>query len=365
MPETRRISLDPGFGSFKAAAISDGRPAVAVVTSVVGVGQTDLGLLSLGRVGRHRPREKPYTVTFDGVDYLVGPGVAQYAQPVERMDMRRLADGPELRAILYATLHQLLGPGEVQVALLSGLPVEVLADRKVALQTLRGLRSWLIGSHVFAVDGQETAITITAVEAMGQPVGSYFAWGLNNAGHWARANGDLRVPVGICDIGFNTVDLLSVQGGQILGRFTGGDTLGVRRAAELLIQGVQGQHGRKLSLHEADALLRQRKPHLYTPDGEVDIAALVQQSLVAATDAIISLVDRRWDNGCQFGHLFFTGGGSELLRQALLQQYPKGVVLPDPVTANAVGLARYAQRSGVFPAQLSESTGNHRKIPAL
>jgi hypothetical protein len=32
------------------------------------------------------------------------------------------------------------------------------------------------------------------------------------------------------------------------------------------------------------------------------------------------------------------------LRATLLRQYPQGVVLPNPVTANAEGLARYAVR---------------------
>lgn len=30
------------------------------------------------------------------------------------------------------------------------------------------------------------------------------------------------------------------------------------------------------------------------------------------------------------------------MREALLRLYPRGIVLTDPVTANAVGLARYA-----------------------
>lgn len=37
-------------------------------------------------------------------------------------------------------------------------------------------------------------------------------------------------------------------------------------------------------------------------------------------------------------------GGSEALRNHLLSHYPEGVVLPDPVMSNALGLARYAVR---------------------
>lgn len=350
MAELRRLALDPGFGSCKAATImDDGRPAVAVVPSVVGVGQTDLGLLSLGQVGRRRTPDRPLTVTFDGADYLVGAGVARYARPIERMDFNRLADGPDLRAMLYATLHTLFHQEVSRIALLVGLPVEVMADEKMGKQTLQRLRSWLVGAHTFTVEGQGATLAVAAVEAMAQPAGSYFAWGLDNAGRWARANGDLKVPVGICDIGFNTVDLFSVQGGQIVARFTGGDTLGIRRAAGLLAQSAHERYGRKLSLHEADALLRQRKPLLYTADGEVDVVVQVRQALETATEAIVALLEERWGNGRQFVHLLFTGGGSELLREALLQHYPYGVVLPDPVTANALGLARYAQRPGVFP----------------
>ena len=52
----------------------------------------------------------------------------------------------------------------------------------------------------------------------------------------------------------------------------------------------------------------------------------------------------RWGNGRQFTHLLFTGGGAETLRDDLLRQYPHGVVLPEPITANAIGLARYGVR---------------------
>ena len=68
------------------------------------------------------------------------------------------------------------------------------------------------------------------------------------------------------------------------------------------------------------------------------LRALAEQTLGA------SFVERQWGNGRQFVHLLFTGGGAEALRATLLRQYPQGVVLPNAVTANALGLARYAAR---------------------
>jgi hypothetical protein len=151
--------------------------------------------------------------------------------------------------------------------------------------------------------------------------------------------------VAVCDVGFNTLDLFAVQGGEIVARFTGGDTAGMRRAAELLAGAVRAQHGVEMSLHEADALLRRRRPRLHTAGGEVDLRPLVSQAHDAAAAGVVTFVERQWGNGRQFAHLLFTGGGAEALRDGLLRQYPHGVVLPAPVTANAVGLARYARRA--------------------
>lgn len=339
-----QLGVDPGFGNFKAAAVTPKGVDVAVVPSVVGVGEMDLGLLSLGDLGGRRRRPLPDRVAFGGVEYLVGEGVESFARPVQRMDFLRLSDGPELRALFYAALFRLLGPGEHPVAAIVGLPVGVMADREQAMETLEGLRRWMVGEHRFAVNGREAILQVAAVRAMAQPAGAFFSWGLDNSGRWVRGRAGLQAPVAICDIGFNTLDLFAVRNGEVVARFTGGDTNGIRRAAELLITAARMGHGVELSLHAADALLREKRPILYTAAGELDMKPRVQQALDAATAGIIALMESRWGNGRQFAHLLFVGGGAALLREALMRQYPHGVVLPDPVTANAVGLARYAVR---------------------
>ncbi len=342
---THFLGLDPGFGGFKVVeATGEGHRSVHL-PSVVGVGDTDTGLLSLGTFGGHRFDHRPVAVSWNGVSYLAGNRVAHYARPIERMDFLRLSDGPELRALTYAALGSLLGPGEHAVSLMLGLPVEVMADRERALATLKGLREWLIGEHRFILDGDAMSLTVAAVKAMAQPAGAFFAWGLDDAGHWVRPASDLKAPVGVCDIGFNTLDLFAVEGGQVVARFTGGDTLGLRRAAELLGSQVRREHGVALSLHEADALLGEKRPQLHTPAGITDLQAVSHQALDATTGEILGFVESHWGQGRQFAYLLFTGGGSEALRPELTRLYLHGLVLPDPVTANALGLARYAQRA--------------------
>lgn len=338
------LGVDPGFGNFKVAAPDS---AAVVVPSVVGVGSTDTGMLSLGTFSRGRHRgSTPDEVAFQGVTYLVGEGVARFARPVQRMDFLRLSDGPELRSLFYDALYGALGPdaeGAV-LSLMVGLPVEVLADTESARATVQGLRSWVVGEHAFAVNGVSRVVRVAAMKAMAQPAGAFFSWGLNPDGRWSRDKADLKAPVAICDIGFNTLDVFTVQAGEVVARYTGGDTAGMRRATELLIGAVQSRYGVQLSLHEADSLIRQRDPRLYTSDGEAALAPLARQALDTAAAGIATFLEQRWGNGKQFAHLLFTGGGASVLKDALLRQYPHGEVLPDPVGANAVGLARYGVR---------------------
>jgi hypothetical protein len=76
----------------------------------------------------------------------------------------------------------------------------------------------------------------------------------------------------------------------------------------------------------------------------MDLCAAVRQARDAAAASVLMFIERQWGSGQQFAHVLFTGGGSEALKNHLLSHYPEGVVLPDPVMANALGLARYAIR---------------------
>lgn len=315
-----------------------------IVPSLVGVGKTDFGLLSAGNL-RRTARNLPFIVQWNGTQYLVGHHVEQYTTPTERMDFLRLADGPEARALTYATLASLMPDGVPLTASIEiGFPVEVMMDRALATQILRDLRVWLSGTNRFLVDKKEYQITIENIQAVAQPAGAFFAWGMNNQGTWARASNDLNVMVGIYDIGFNTLDIFTVSGGEIVGKFTGGDTAGIRRAAEALTRAVKEKYDVSLSRQEADRYLREEKPVLSCYQGNMDIQPLVTQSLDTASAAIGDFIETLLDNGKQFRYLLFTGGGAEMIRSSLLRRYPHGQVLPNPVMANALGLARYGRR---------------------
>jgi hypothetical protein len=360
----RNVALDPGFGGAKAAEVQNGEIKVVTVPSVVGIGSTEVGMLDLAGVTGRRRRcsGQPLVIAFEGIEYLVGHGVAEYTRPVERLDFHRLSDGPELRALTYATLFELLADrrdnGTVHdINLVVGLPVEVLQGPD-AHQTVKVLRRWLEGEHRFGVDGQEATFNVHTIRPMAQPVGAFFQWGLSLDGQWSRDKADFMLPVAVLDLGFNTLDLLGVKGGTVQARYTGGDTLGMRRAATVLADSVRRQYRRSMSLHEADAYLRDyirgngrrrvKMPTGGVDGGWVDIRPLVRSALDTAGGQVMAFVERTWSNGRQFSHLLLTGGGCLALGDRLKQQFGHAILFGDPVTANAQGLARLAQRRGLF-----------------
>ncbi len=347
------LGLDPGFGGFKLAEVTPEGLRTAYLPAVVGVGDTDIGLLSLGGLGRRRNGHAPRAVSWDDARYLVGPHVTRYARPLQRLDFQRLAHGPELRALTYGILGEMLGLGQHDVRLIIGLPVAIMADRERATTTLKALRKWLVSEHLFTVDDARCQVAVQQVKALAQPVGAFFAWGLDDAGRWRRPADDLKAPVGVCDIGFNTLDLFAVEGGQVIARFTGGETLGMRRAAELLADLVRRAHGVSLALPQADALLREKSPAIYVDGQRRSVRSLTAQALDATAANALAYIERHWGDGRQFAHLLFTGGGSQALRTPLLRTWPHGLILPEPLTANAAGLARYARRVFKLPALAS------------
>jgi plasmid segregation protein ParM len=349
--KTRLIGLDPGFGGVKVAEVQAGEMHTHHVPSVVGVGTTDAGALSLAGVVRGARRGAlPHVVAFNGAEYLVGANVHRYARPIERMDMARFTEGPELRALLYVALYRLLDGGGHRLALAAGLPVEVLQDAELARATERQMAHWLTGRHRFTLDGTGVTFEVVKVRAkIAQPVATWFDWGLNLAGQWARGRVAARAPCLVVDQGFNTLDLLVVEGGRISTRYTSGDRLGMRRAAEMTARNVGQRHGVELSLHEADRLVRQvvggKQAHTYVLGQRTEVTPLVRQAVNALAADVVRFVERNVGAGRKF-QVLLTGGGALALAPRLLRQYPHAQVVDDPVQANARGLAKLAVRPG-------------------
>lgn len=347
---TLNLAVDPGFGGFKTAYINGQGPQACTLPSVVGAGSLRQSELSTG-LGRGRAHQQPYSIQFNGLQYLVGPNVHRHARPVERLDFQRLNDGPELKALIYTSLWQALGDGDHNLNLLIGLPVEVLQNRAMASSTLSSLRGWLEGEHEFSVNGEIISLAVNQVKAMAQPMGAFFCWGSNDQGQWVQPD-DPHAKFAIGDVGFNTFDAFVIEDARVNERYSGGDTLGLRRANSFIRSVARDQYGVNLSLHEADDLIRTRlagrAPMLHHSQDSTNISPVIDQALDDNFAQIATYLEETWGNGRQFRRIILTGGGAEALRDRLLRLYPQALVLPNAQEANAIGLAKFAQRESVF-----------------
>src|SRR5512136_539882 len=161
--ETVYMGFDPGHNANKFARVQGDEITAYALPAAVGVTSRSRkeGLSVDGLIRTQQVTRQPFRVVFEGIEYLVGPNVDQFTEPIDRLDLERFSDSPELRAAFYAGTYRLLNGGPHRLALAMALPVMVLEDKQEALKVEQGIRSWLVGEHVFSVDGVETAVTVT------------------------------------------------------------------------------------------------------------------------------------------------------------------------------------------------------------
>jgi hypothetical protein len=277
------------------------------------------------------------------------------------VDFDRLSYCLELRVLIYAAIaglftqitragHQ-IPKDTVKMGLLIALPVQIL-ESPTARQVIQSLETWIVGAHCFELDNNPFRFDIQALKIMAQPLGSFFEWGLNLNGDWSRPPSDLKASIGIFDQGFNTTDLFHIQQGQIVKRYTGGETLGQRRAAKIMQDLLEQRTGRRATLYEADEYIRQfsngHPAEIIVQGAKFDLKPLARQALDVAAGELRAFISQIWEDGNQFDYIILTGGGTLALGNRIRSVFTQVVELTDPVTANVRGLARFAQRIGIF-----------------
>jgi hypothetical protein len=344
---------DPGFNANKIARVQGEEILTYVLPSSVGEpnrAKKD-GLTLAGVVRPQRASRYPFRVVFEGIEYLVGPNVSEFTDPIDRMDFDRFKDSPELRATFYAAIYRIINGGAHRLALAIALPVEVVQDRDEAIRVERAMRRWLVGEHVFSVDGVETALTVTNIRAkIPQPVATWFDWGMDTQGQWIRGRDAQRAPALVVDGGFNTLDVLVVEDGRISQRISEGDTLGMRRAAERLIRTIKHTYGPELELHQANRLIQAvvtgQKAETYVGGQLTDVTAEARRAVQSLEADVYNFLDRTVGKAKDAYNILLTGGGALAMSTTLLRQFSKATMMYEPVLANARGLAKLSMRPG-------------------
>lgn len=317
------VAFDPGASATK------GRTATSSVSlaSTVALHTPNQvqGLAGL------RTRKRPLTITTAQGEFWTGPGAHDFGRPVENLDFERLTGAPEMRALFYAALTQLFPHDATEpLMLLVGLPIAALAGND-APETLRRVKEFLSGPHQWQADGQPHTAHIQQVVVTGQPVGALFEYFLQPDGtpHPAR-RADYMQEVGVLNLGFSTVDLLTSRQGQLIERLTGGEALGVQ---DML---AETSRATGHTLAELNEQLRRGKLE-------------TRELLPIWERRVFGYLDKVWprDARQRFARVIATGGGAYLLKDALLRRFGARLYLAaDPVLATAEGLYRFGLKQG-------------------
>ena len=343
MKNMKRIIVDPGRRFVKAARI-DSEVEIVTISSVAGIGDTDIGQLSLGEAMPRSSLPNPYQVEVNGLKRLVGDGTQRYTRPTEGLNLLWAHDGPLVKALLYATIYRLLGPGEHHIELYLAAPV-VHHAAKLPVERLLSkvsdyadtLKRWGGGRHTFEVDGECVSLHVSNIRALPDALGALAAWGLDDEGNWIQDPTALLVgKTAVLDVGhFNTALTVFADGDL---KFQLVHDCGTSLIASALQTQVERRYNLLLSLFRADELLYAASPQVRTTHNEVDLTGIVEQLRLALATHLFTLAETRIAN-CDY--VLLTGGGVSLVAEELLSLHRQTVLIDEPVTAIVRGSARY------------------------
>lgn len=311
-----RLGMDPGYGAIKTYGDDGGR----YLPSLVSVPRDDRPLSVVGL----RTSAPPLEIEIGAARFFVGSGAHRWGRPLENLDLRRFAGTPEMVALACAALLPYAG---AELELVVGLPLEAArADgaAEAARRLFRGLPPfrWREGPRG---PWREARIQAKEVRVTAQPVAAVLDYFLDDEGRPVpERKGEFERPVGVINIGFNTVDLLAVRRREALMDFVAGDTLGVRR----LLEHAAFRTGAVWTLGELDEELRRG-----TLEG-------LREALDIWEREVLGFIERQWGSRWRgLARIVGVGGGMRLLGPRLAEAFEGKLFVPDdPVFATARGL---------------------------
>jgi len=303
------FGFDMGMGALKLWSASGGWQLVSQVASN-GHGHLSDGIMGL------KNRRRPMLVKNEFGSFYVGMEAHKHGRGIENLSFDRLTGTPEMRALLYGALAQYqneYGTFDEPIVLIAGLPLQMMTG-DVAEEYQKGVKGWLKGTHVFEADGITHTVEVADVKQTSQPVGALFDFVLDHRGRMILEHGSvLTDEVGVISVGFNTVELLVVEGRKPVEGMTRGNTLGVRRLLEIL------NKDHLWSLGELDEKVRNGR-----------LKDELKQAIPVWASEVNGEIEDVWKNKHRrFSKVLVVGGGALLLKDALTLQFGHKAWVPD------------------------------------
>jgi plasmid segregation protein ParM len=329
---TLTLGLDIGYGAVKAVTAA----GTLVLPSVCGHAR-ELKFQADEIAARH-PGDQ---IQDDDGTWFVGDLALVQLPPGELLRLRgRTADeavmGNAFRVRLAKVALGKLFTGKtsgeaVHIKLATGLPVDHMPDAA-------GLKAAFIGQHRVKTDTSDFIANISDVMVMPQPQGTIYSQILTATGEVNPTHDYMRT--GVVDVGTYTVDLALDDDGEFIDAESGSVEGGVSAVHERIGSLLEREYRQKIPFKLIESVLRTGS---FRARGEVvDYSVAVQEALEPLRSATLNLISDKWKAGTTVDVIYLSGGGAELVQEAVSAAYPQTVLLADPQLANARGYLSYA-----------------------
>ncbi len=313
------LAVDAGYGNTRVYGAKGG---VVLPSLVATNGAKTVSKWAAGDLKRARHAAKPRLVQTDYGAYYVGPGAHEAGNPVENLDLDRMT-GPEMKALLYGVLSQYAAPRHANLILALPIAMALGEEGDVAKEQAKAMLS---GDHVWWIDDKKQTLTVDEVVVTSQPAGAMFDFLLNAKGEMPPDKKILRrtKSFGLLSLGFNTIEMMVVEEGRLIEKHVAGENKGVHYLLDLL------NPDQAYSLGELDSQLRA---------GRLDVST----ALPRWQREVMGQIEKHWGKAVQrFAAVFVVGGGTFLIRDALLAKFKDKLVIPDdPILSIARGCYKY------------------------
>ncbi len=324
---TTLTAVDAGFSTTKAMA-TNGRQSV--FPSVVGTAIQESGF-SLERRSR-------MTIELDGEIYPVGEtALRQSDQATGRRDSAWVTS-TTWKVLFYAALSE-LHRSTVETKVVTGLPLEDWHSLAAIL------RNRVIGQHTFRRNGNNwQTVTVTDCLVVTQPFGSLLDQAMGDTGAILN-NAFSTGMVAVADIGGLTLDMLTTDALEEVGRWTVGDDLGLLKALDKVSRDIRRAFPRfNPKAHEVAGWIADG---YFTYGGErYDVKTYADRHLDPLVDMILNRLTEAWPEPGRYAAVLLTGGGASALGSRIKERmngYQNVVIAQDARMANVRGYLKLAR----------------------
>jgi hypothetical protein len=317
------IGSDAGFGATK--MFSDAGSVVIPSCVVPHDANTMLSAMGSGL----RVASPPPTIRFGDSAWLVGERAFDWGTPLEGLDLERMSDNPEIRALMYAGWSQLLTPGQHTGNLLIGLPVALFQRQVGGDRVRRSIARAFTGSHKWVRDDDDFRLDVAHVAVTPQTAGALFDFLLDENGRSYPDRRDaVEGEVGVINLGMGTADMMVVRGTNVVPGSTAGRPLGCRVVLHHLHRVEPGY-----SIRELDHMVR-------TDSIPSRMTTAYNTALDLWQRQLAGFIDETWgERRSRFAYIIAIGGGALMLHSFLEDQFGDLLHIPDdPVLSTARGL---------------------------